>query len=161
MARDVTYLTMLFSVDGLGSKRQHGDVGRAIDPHRDVHRADAAADEQRRVLSSGVARQHRELAAGDRADAGTITWPPCVWPESTSCTSSAAASVRRRGSCASRIGRAAGAFQHTGDLARRSRPEPDAGDVQPLAIDRQRRALILQHVKPRAASAAGTSRSSS
>ena len=34
--------------------------------------------------------------------------------------------------------RAAGALQHPGDFARRARPEADAGQIEPLAPDRQR-----------------------
>src|SRR5437762_80070 len=42
------------------------------------------------------------FAAARAPTRGSTTWPPCVWPDSTSGTPSAAASVNRRGSCASR-----------------------------------------------------------
>ncbi len=42
-------------------------------------------------------------------------------------------------------GGAARALQHAGDFARRARPEANAGEIEPLALDRQRRPLILQH----------------
>ena len=54
----------------LASKRQHRDFRRAIDPDRHVDRSDAAAHEQRRVVASRDAGDHRKLPRRNRADAG-------------------------------------------------------------------------------------------
>ena len=44
-------------------------------------------------------------------------------------------------------GGAARAFQHTSDFSRAARPESNAREIEPLAVDRQRGALIFQHAE--------------
>ena len=89
-------------------ERQDRDFRRAVDAHRHVDRADAAADEDRRACRGADARDHRKLLRGDGADA------PAARPGRRACGPTAPAELSapppplsRRGSCASRIDGAA------------------------------------------------------
>ena len=122
------------------------DIGRAIDAHGHVDRPNAAADEDAPCFPAWRSRPGPGTCVLPRAPTpGNTTWPPCVWPDNTSCTSSAAASVSRRGSCASRIVVPPVPLSTFAISDGAARPEADAREIQPLALDRQRRALILQH----------------
>ncbi len=77
---------------------------------------------------------------------GMTTCPPCVWPDSTAETLSAAASVSRRGSCASRSDRILGAPHHAGDIGRTTGPEADAGEIDPIAANLEASTRVAQHL---------------
>ena len=128
-------------------QRQDRDFRRAVDPDRHVDRADAAADEdRRRRLCRPKPATTGNFRAATAPTPGSTTWPPCVCPDSTSGIFSAAASVRRRGSCASRITGARGAADDGAMSAARLGPEPDTGELERLVADRQARPRVLQHL---------------
>ena len=138
--RFVDALTAAQSCDGRVPQREHRDLGRAVDPHRHVHRADAAADEERALLSRGLAGQHRELARR--------RWRRrrAARPGRRACGPTAPAARRaprprcsRRGSCASRIVVPPVPCSTCAMSRGAPRPEADAGEVQPLAADRRAR----------------------
>ena len=84
-------------------QREERDFGRAVDPHRHVDRSDAAADEDRRVVLRGRARRSPETVARAIGADARERRPGrrACGPTAQRAHSSAAASVSRRGSCAS------------------------------------------------------------
>ena len=122
------------------AQRDERDFRRAVDPHRHVDRSDAAAHEDRRVVLRGPGpRATGNCARASAPTPGSTTWPPCVWPDSTAGTLSAAASrqppriVREQ---QHGVGRA---LQHAGDVCRPPRPEANAGQLERLAADHRAR----------------------
>ena len=136
-------------------QRQHRHFRRAVDPHRHVDRSDAAADEHRRPIARGRCRRRPETSARrPRRRSGSTTWPPCVWPDSTS-----GMFERRRLGQPPRIvreqdrrrarRRAASAAMSIWRLVQKRMPTRSTR----LAADRQPRARVLQHLRRRCARA--------
>ena len=76
------------------SQREDDDFRRAVHADRHVDRPHAAADEHGRADPAAPSPATTgNFRAAIAPTAGRTTWPPCVWPDSTSGTLSAAASA--------------------------------------------------------------------
>ena len=159
---DATSAADVPTSDSVRRKRQHRDFRRAVDPHRHVDRSDAAAHEDRRVVLSGDARRRPETSARRprRRRAARPGRRGCGRTAPAGC-SSAAASVSRRGSWASRMTGARGAahdarrcrdaaWSRSGcrpvralRLGSRSRVRASLSTSTPLARQRRRHVVVV------------------
>ena len=121
---------------GGASQRQHRHFGRAVDADRHVDRADAAADEHRRVLFAADPGQHRKLSARQGADSRQHHLSSVRVAGEHQLHVQGGGLDQAAWIVSEQDGGAARAGEHPRQIGGPTRPETDTGEIERFAPDR-------------------------